>query len=132
MSPQKPLQLILARNLLTSLSTPAFLVDEAGALVFFNEAAGELLGKRFEEVGGLSGEDWIALFGPFDAAGEPMRLEEVSLTRQLRSGRPAHDSFHIRAFDGELHDMEVSALPIVTADKDTSRGAMIFFWPAEA
>ena len=41
---QKPLELILARNLLTSLSTPAFLVDENAALVFYNEAAGALLG----------------------------------------------------------------------------------------
>ena len=40
---QKPLELILARNFLTSLSTPAFLVDESGALIFYNEAAGALL-----------------------------------------------------------------------------------------
>ena len=42
---QKPLELILARNLLTSISTPAFLLDEHGALVFYNEAAGALLGR---------------------------------------------------------------------------------------
>src|SRR5919108_109224 len=48
---QRPLELILARNLLSSLSTPAFLVDEAGVLVFYNDAAGVLLGRRFEEAG---------------------------------------------------------------------------------
>ena len=37
---QKPLELILARNLLSSISTPAFLVDAEGTLVFFNEAGG--------------------------------------------------------------------------------------------
>jgi PAS domain-containing protein len=46
---QKPLELILARNFLTSLSTPAFLVDRTGALLFYNEAAGALLGSSFEE-----------------------------------------------------------------------------------
>ena len=30
---QKPLELILARNLLSSISTPAFLVDAEGTLV---------------------------------------------------------------------------------------------------
>lgn len=31
---QRPLELILARNLMSALSTPAFLVDEGGLLVF--------------------------------------------------------------------------------------------------
>ncbi len=44
MSVQKPLELILARNLLSSISTPAFLVGEDGALLFYNEGAGALLG----------------------------------------------------------------------------------------
>ena len=48
---QKPLELILARNLMSALSTPAFLVDEGGILVFYNEAAGMLLGKSWEELG---------------------------------------------------------------------------------
>ncbi len=46
---QKPIELILARNFLTSLSTPAFLVDVSGALIFYNEAAGAMLGISFEE-----------------------------------------------------------------------------------
>jgi hypothetical protein len=37
---QQPLELILARNLMSSLSTPALLVDTHGVLVFFNDAAG--------------------------------------------------------------------------------------------
>ena len=37
---QKPLDLILARNLLTNISIPGFLSDHRGVLVFYNEAAG--------------------------------------------------------------------------------------------
>ena len=44
---QKPLELILARNLLTSLSTPAFLLDDEATVVFYNEAAAALLGRSF-------------------------------------------------------------------------------------
>ena len=55
---QRPLELILARNLMSALSTPAFLVDEGGVLVFYNEAAGALLGKRFEELGTVGAEEW--------------------------------------------------------------------------
>ena len=63
---RRPLELILARNLMSALSTPAFLVDEGGVLVFYNEAAGALLGKRFEELGTVGPEEWGSLFGPFD------------------------------------------------------------------
>ena len=44
---QKPLELILARNLLTSISTPAFLLDADAAVVFYNEAAAAVLGRSF-------------------------------------------------------------------------------------
>jgi PAS domain-containing protein len=126
---QKSLELILARNLMSSLSTPAFLVDEEGMLVFFNEAAGVLFGKRFEEVGKMGPGEWGSVFGPFDTDGNPIPFEELPLTVALRRGRPAHSSFRIRSLDGKEHDIEVSAMPIVATGG--SRGAMAIFWPAE-
>ena len=123
---QKPLELILARNFTSSLSTPAFLVDEEGVLVFYNEAAGQLLGKRFEEAGSMAYEEWGAEWGPLDNAGKPLPLEELPLTIALRRGEPAHSNFTIRSLDGSSHDIQVSALPIVT--NEGSRGALAFFW----
>ena len=55
---QRPLELILARNLLASLSTPAFLVDRRGEIAFYNEAAGALLGRRYEDTGPMPAEEW--------------------------------------------------------------------------
>jgi PAS domain S-box-containing protein len=128
-SAQKPLELILARNLMSSLTTPAFLVDEDGELVFFNEAAGLLLGKRFEEVGKMSAEEWGTAFGPFDQKGKAIPFDELPLTIALRNGRPAHSNFTIRSLDGGEHEIEVSAMPIVAVGG--SRGAMAIFWPIE-
>ena len=54
---QRPLELILARNFLTSLSTPAFLMDGGGGIIFYNEAAGGLLGVSFEEWGQKSADE---------------------------------------------------------------------------
>ena len=86
---QRPLELILARNLMASLSTPAFLVDEDGVLVFYNEAAGALLGRRFEEVGpdgpGASG---AARSAPSTSEGRPIPFEQLPLTIALRRGPP--------------------------------------------
>ncbi len=127
---QKPLELILARNLMSALSTPAFLVDEGGLLVFYNEAAGMLLGKRFEEVGTVGADEWGAMFGPFDEGGEPIPYDELPLVVAVRNGRPAHAEFEIRSMDGSCHTVEASAFPILTAHG--TRGAIAVFWPCAA
>ena len=126
MSPQKPIELILARNLLSSLTTPAFLVDETGALVFFNEAAGVLVGRRFEETGQMEASVWVREFGPVDDAGEAIPWTDLPLTKALQAGKATHSSMRLRALDGTIHPIEVSALPIVATGG--SRGAMVIFW----
>lgn len=127
---QRPLELILARNLMSALSTPAFLVDEGGVLVFYNEAAGMLLGKRFEELGAVGPDEWGSLFGPFDENGEPIPYDDLPLVVAVRNGRPAHADFEISSADGTRHRVEASAFPILTAHG--SRGAIAVFWPAAA
>jgi PAS domain-containing protein len=125
--PQKPIELILARNLLTSLSTPAFLVDESGALIFYNEAAGALLGISFEEQGRMPAEEWSQAVGPFGKDGTPLPIEELPTTKALRRGRPGHAAFTVRSAKGENYEIESTALPIVA--EGGQEGAMIFFWP---
>jgi PAS domain-containing protein len=128
---QKPLELILARNLLTSISTPAFLLDEGSRLVFYNEAAGALLGVSFEETGRMDPVEWTQSFGPFDDDDRPIELSELEITHSIRDGRPAHSRFCIRSARGEKHSIEASAFPIIASEAGTS-GAMIFFWPLDA
>jgi PAS domain-containing protein len=125
---QKPLELILARNLLTSISTPAFLVDDDARLVFYNEAAGALLGRSFEEAGQMSAGEWTSTFGPLSDERDPIPVEELALTGALRDGRPAHGAFCIRSADGVEHTIEASAFPLVGSDEEGS-GAMILWWP---
>ena len=126
---QRPLELILARNLMAGLSTPAFLVDEDAVVIFYNEAAGVLLGRRFEEAGRMRPEEWSTAFGPIDQVGEPIDLEQLPLTMALRRGRPSHHRFRIHSLDDAEREIEVSAIPIVTTEG--TRGAMAIFWPAD-
>ena len=108
---QQPLELILARNLLTNISAPGFLADHRGALVFYNEAAGALLGIPFEQAGKMEPEEWGARFGPFDAAGARIPVEEVPLMIALRQGRPVHAPLCVHGVSREVHQIEVSAIP---------------------
>jgi PAS domain-containing protein len=125
---QKPLELILARNLLSSISTPGFLVDKDNVLVFYNEAAGVLLGKRFEETGKLPAKVWGRMWGPVGDEDEVLPIDELPLTVALRQGRPSHASFQVQASTGERHHIEVSAIPLV-ATGGGFRGALAVFWP---
>lgn len=125
---QKPLELILARNLLTSISTPALLVDHEATLVFYNEAAAAVLGRSFEDAGRMTPEQWSAAFGPFDSDDRPIEVDRLAITEAIRAGRPAHGRFRVRTGAGDPSSVEASAFPIVASEEGSS-GAMILFWP---
>jgi PAS domain-containing protein len=97
-------------------------------LLFYNEAAGALLGISFEEAGQMEADEWGARFGPFSGEGDRIPYDELPLTVALREGRPAHASFRIHAADGELREIELSATPITAGEVS---GAMAIFWPVD-
>ncbi len=113
---------------MTSISTPSFLVDGAGTMVFYNEAAAALLGRSFEEAGQMTAEEWTAAFGPLTNGDEPADLDEISLTQAIQAGQPAHGSFCIRTKRSEKERVEAAAFPLVTSN-DGASGAMVLFWP---
>jgi len=117
---QRPLELILARNLMSSLRTPAVLTDEAGALVFYNDAAAALLGRPFDDGEELGDEVWRRIASSGANGDGPLALA-------VRHGAPAQGRLRLRSFDGVEHDVDVTALPIVSAEGP--RGAIAFVWP---
>ena len=124
----QPLELILARNLVSLISLATVLVDVGGAIVFFNDAAAEFLGGLFEETGAIPLARWRAEVGPFDEAGQHLATGELPVTRAFRDGRPGVGRFHIRGGSG-LVEVEVVALPLVGSVG--LHGAMVMFWPLD-
>lgn len=123
---QQPVELIMAQGMMANLTTPAFLVDRAGTLIFFNTAAARLLGVSYEEAGAMSAEDWGNRFSPTSQAGEPLPVAELPLAVALSEGRPAYRLMHIVSADGVTRSIEVSAFPIV--GRRGQSGAMAIFW----
>ena len=124
---QKPLVLILARDMATRLASPMFVVDAHGTLVFFNEAAEAVLGQTFADAGELPAEDWAARFSPEDEGGRPLPLRELPLGVALFEGRPAHRTFRIRGADGVDRDVAATGIPLRT-HPDELVGALALFW----
>ena len=127
---QHPVEIIMARGMMTNLATPAFLVDPGGRLIFFNDAAGEVLGLTYEEAGPMDPQEWGTRFEPLDLDGNPIPPERLPLSIALSRGRPGHADMRIRSARGEEHRIEVSAFPIV--GHGGRRGAMAIFWGWEA
>jgi PAS domain-containing protein len=125
-STTQPLELILARNLVSIISLGALLFDADGAIVFYNDAAGEIVGSRFEETGPIPMARWSAELGPFDEQGRHLPRDNLPLTIALRDGRPGYGRFHIRT-ESELVAIEATALPLVGLAGQ--HGALVVFWP---
>jgi PAS domain-containing protein len=121
----QPLELILARNLVSIVSLAALLVDAQGRIVFYNDAAADIVGSPFEQIGTMTREDWNARYGPFDEHGAPLAADELPLTVAVREGRPAYARLRIRGERGLL-EVEAGALPL--QGPEGYHGAMVVFW----
>ena len=122
-----PLEMIEARSLISRLTTASFLVDLEGTLLYFNEAAAELLGMSFEEAGAMEPGTWGTRFRPREPNGRELPVGELPLAIAVQSGRPGFAPMRITGADGSDHDIEVTALPIMGAGEQ--EGALAIFWP---
>lgn len=127
MSSQKEIELILARQLASYLVMPIFIVDPPGNLIYYNEPAEGILGRRFDETGEMPVEEWSTLFKPTDEIGRPLAPESLPLVIVLTQHRPAHREMWIQGLDGVRRRIEVTAFPI---DGQGGRrlGAIAVFW----
>jgi len=122
-----PIQIILTRQLAGYLSVPVFLVDQKGNLLFYNEPAEVILGRRFEETGAMPAEEWATVFTPEDGQGRPIPPNDLPLMITLATQRPAYRRFFIRGLDGAVRQVEVAAIPIIGLQGDFL-GAAALFW----
>ena len=125
-----PIQIILTRQLAGYLSVPVFLVDPKGDLLFYNEPAEAILGRRFEETGAMPAEVWSSAFTPVDHAGQPVPPEDLPLMIALARQRPAYKRFYIQGMNGVRRQIEVAAIPIVGLQGEFL-GAAALFWEIE-
>jgi len=124
---QKHLLLILARELASNLATPTLIADAEGTLVFYNEAAEEIVGRPFTEAGEMPIDDWVASFEPREPTGERLAADRRPTRIALDDHRPSHQTLHMTSADGIERDVAVTAFPLF-AHSEEFVGIVAIFW----
>lgn len=121
------IEIILSRQLAETLSTAIFIIDTEGSLIFYNESAEEILGKKFEETGMMPVEEWGTIFKPMDDKGNPLNPEDLPLVKTMNSRLPTHGSFWIESLKGDKYKITVTAYPLIGRGQRFV-GAVAIFW----
>ena len=124
------IEIILNRQIAECFAIPAFLTDTAGNLLFYNEPAELILGKRYEDTGEMQVTEWSTVFQNKDDEGNPVPPEDLPLVKTLKNQRPHHKTFWIESLSGKKEKISVTSYPIVGRN-GTFLGAMALFWKAD-
>lgn len=127
---QRPIEVILTRQLASTLAMPMFLVDPDGTLVFYNEPAEKVLGMRFDETGEMPAGEWATLWNPTERDGSALDPARLPLMIAVAERRPAHGEFWIRGMDGGARrHLQATAIPLMRRGNEIL-GALVIFWEA--
>lgn len=128
---QQEIEVILSRHLAEYLAMPIFIVNPEGDLMFYNEQAESILGRRYNETGPMPASVWSTAFHPVDEEGNSIPPQELPLMIAIRERRPAHKIFRIRGMDGDMRRIEVTALPLI-GQANRFLGGIAIFWESNS
>jgi PAS domain-containing protein len=121
------IEIVLIRQLASYLAVPILIVNRNLDLLYFNESAEPILGRRFEETGEIHRGEWSRLFQPADPNGIPIPREEQPLLLAVDRQEPSNGRFWVRGLDGVARFIEGVAFPLETRDSGLI-GAAGIFW----
>jgi len=124
---QQDIELKLSQQLAEHLAMPIFIVNPAGDLIYYNEPAGLILGTHFAVTGVMPASEWSTKFHPVDQNGESLPPDGLPLVITIKEQRPAHKIFWIVDLDGNLRELEVTAVPLM-GQEGRVLGGMAIFW----
>src|SRR3990170_415592 len=124
---QKPLELILTRQLASYLAMPLLIFDREVSLLFYNAPAEAILGRRFAETGEMRLADWAGMMPLYQEDGTPIPPEDRPLVAAMREGRPVHRRLRLVGLDGRSRRIESTAFPL-EGQGGRHLGGVVIFW----
>lgn len=123
---ENEIEVILARQLASYLAYPIVIVDPTHIVVYYNEPAEYMIGRRFDEGGPIPVVEWSHVFQITDDEGNPIPTGQLPLGIALRQQKVAHRRFWLRGLDGVRHHMDGRAIPLINRE-GKFLGAMAIF-----
>lgn len=125
-----PIEIILNRQLADCLAIPVFITDVKGNLLFYNEPAEEILGKRYKDTGEMPVEEWGTIFNTKDENGVKLSPDDLPLVKTLNNQLPHFKTFWMVSLKGKEEKISVSTYPII-GRAGIFHGAVAIFWRSE-
>jgi len=124
----KHLVLIIAREFASNLATPTLIADDQGRIVFYNEAAEEVIGTTFAEAGEMPLDEYSASFAPRERGSEEaLPPESLPIRIAFDERRAVHKQLRATSRDGVDRDIAVTAFPLF-AHADEFVGIVGIWW----
>jgi PAS domain-containing protein len=130
MTKQQPIEIILLRQWASHMATPIWIAGNRGELLYYNESAEGLLGRRFDEAGQMRLRDLPKIFETTTPEGKPISEADLPLGKALRERQPAHLRVRITALDGKSRLLDITAVPLLVQG-GAYLGALAMFWEPE-
>lgn len=128
--PAYEIEIILNRQLADCLSIPVFITDTVGNLIYYNEPAETILGKRYEDTREMPVEVWSTIYKPVDENGKIIPPEELPLVKTLKECHPYHKTFWIESLMGKTEKISLTSYPIL-GRTGKFLGAVAIFWASK-
>jgi PAS domain-containing protein len=126
-----PIEIILNRQIADCVAIPVFITDTSGNLLFYNEPAEDILGKRYEDTGEMTVDEWSTIFKTKNENGDPLPPGDLPLVKTLMTRLPYHHTFWIESLQGKSEKISVTSYPII-GRAGKFLGAVAIFWrPSE-
>jgi PAS domain-containing protein len=123
---QRNVALILARELAVNVSTPMWVWDEDGRLVYYNDHVAAMLGIASSEVD-VEELGELSQFEPTDLDGTPIATDELPSAIATTRREPAHRELTIVGRDRVKRTLTVTAFPLFGRGGNFV-GALSVFW----
>jgi hypothetical protein len=124
---QREIEIILIRRWASYVSLPLFLIAPDGLVIYYNDSAGAMLGRRYDDSGPMAAGELADIFVTATEGGDALPAEGLPFVRALRTRRPATGRIRYRALDGRDWSIEIAAMPLVGM-AERFLGVLVAFW----
>jgi PAS domain-containing protein len=130
MADQKPVEMILLRQVASYLTLPIWMMDAQGNLLYYNEPAEKLLGVTFDDAGPIHAAQLTDMFRATDVDGNPIEDTELPVVAALVNRAPASGMIRFCGLDGIWRDVDIWAMP-VQGQAGRFLGVFATFWESQ-